>query len=76
MTGEQISMFEPTGEELASLASTALIKAFLLAKRADNLADRGLLFAGRGFVDQSRRELDRAATFETAYQFEKLAGLA
>ncbi len=69
-------MFEPTGEELASLASSAMMKAFLLATRANNLADRGLVFAGRGFADQSRREMARASTFETAYQFEKLAGLA
>lgn len=76
MSGEQLTMFEPTGQELASLASSALLKAFVLAKRAENLAERGFIFAGGGFVRESRRELDRAATFEAAYQFEKLAGLS
>lgn len=73
---DQLTMFEPAGAELAILAKDALAMSAALERQAGHLADRQFTFAARSFEHQSVDWFEKAQVFETAYQFEQLAGLS
>lgn len=76
MTGEQITLFEASGDELASLAVRCSTDSVRLASVAATIRERGYTLAALSYERQSRVAAERAEVFETALQFETLAGLA
>lgn len=76
MTGEQLTLFEPSGEELALLAEKHLRDARRKEACASVLAIQGLSASAAAYMRQSWAALDSAVTCESAFQFERLAGLS
>lgn len=72
---EQLSMFEPAGDELASLALRHWSKAASLRVSATNLAARGCEASAAVYTRLADGSLSQALVCESALQFERLAGL-
>lgn len=72
---DQLTLFEPSGSELASLAQGHYKKAETLGHIADTLEARGFTSSVKVFEFDSLREMRLAVVCETALQFESLAGL-
>jgi hypothetical protein len=75
MKAEQLSMFEPRGKDLASLASVHLRTFEHESKVAGNLAISGFTAASQSRHAMACAAYERAIVCETALQFEILAGL-
>lgn len=76
MPPDQLTMFEPSGSELAMLAQKH-INAFETFKRqADNLSERFFIVAARSFDFKAAESLASAQVCEMALQLETLAGLS
>lgn len=71
----QLTMFEPTGSELATLARTHANTAHTLQLQADALALRGFVASARSFGGLADASDAQATVCEMALQFEQLAGL-
>jgi hypothetical protein len=75
MVAEQLSMFEPRGKDLASLANVHLRTFEHESKVADNLAISGFTAASQSRHAMACAAYERAIICEIALQFETLAGL-
>lgn len=72
---KQITMFEPSGSELCTLAASTFNHAEQLDKQAQNLDIRGFIAAARSYHQKASEAFLTAFTFEMAAQFETEAGL-
>jgi hypothetical protein len=72
---QQLALFEPKGQELATLASRHAQKAHALALLATAQASRNYLASARVFFAQAADLLAQAEVCELALLFEQLAGL-
>lgn len=75
MSAEQLSIFEPTGNQLASLATYHLRTFEHESKVAANLAISGFASASQSRHVLACAAFERAMVCEIALQFETLAGL-
>ena len=72
---EQLQMFEPQGEILASLTVKHLQTSESEHRIAANLMASGLIHAASSRAAIAHKALEQACVCETALQFERLAGL-
>lgn len=72
---DQLTMFEPVGPELLALVRVKVASSEALRRQSDLLALRGFLAAMRAADRASSQAQEQAEIFETALQFEELAGL-
>lgn len=72
---DQLQLFEPSMSELPILSAAHARRAEGLLRSALLLRDRGLLSVADAMVNLGRSALDDAFVCESAYQFERLAGL-
>ena len=75
MKSEQLSMFDPVGQELAHLAMTHADTAAKLSKQAETLKLCGFSASARQFTTLAELSQSQADTCEIALMFEQLAGL-
>lgn len=70
---QQLALFEPKGGELAALA----VQALRCSKRCESIAAvcQDMAIA-RHYRADAVAQMERAAVFDTCYQFETLAGLS
>jgi len=76
MSAQQLTMFEPTGSELATLARSHADQAHALQLKADALTLRGFTASSRIFANLCHLSDSQAIVCEMALQFEQLAGLS
>lgn len=72
----QLSMFEPTGDTLATLARNHARHAEQLNRVADSYGVSGFIATGAQHRKLAQVSEEQAAICEMALQFEQLAGLA
>lgn len=75
MSAEQLALFEPCGSELVALVRSKVAAAEALHRQADVMALRAFLSAARACDRSSKAANEAAQVFESALQFEELAGL-
>lgn len=73
---DQITMFEPQGQDLAKLASFHLSVSDRESRIADNLNASGFASASRSHLVRSADSFELAMVCEITLQFETLAGLS
>ncbi len=74
-TVDQLQMFEPQGETLASLTAKHLQMSESEHRIAQNLMISGLTNVAALRTAAAQKALEQACVCETALQFERLAGL-
>ena len=74
-TPNQLQMFEPQGEILATLTAKHLQTSESEHRIAANLAACGLIHAASSRTAIAHKALEQACVCETALQLERLAGL-
>jgi hypothetical protein len=72
----QLSMFEPEGDVLATLAAKHAMEADRLARAADAWNVQGYTGTAATLARQASQAADMASTCELALQFERQAGIA
>jgi len=72
---DQLSIFEPTGQELVVLCTAYLRKANGAASIVSMLHARGMTAVASSLALKARQDLEHAEVCESAIQFERLAGL-
>lgn len=73
---EQLSMFEPTGAEVAALVVRHLKHADACERLASLLNLQGFSSAASGYLSQARAHYEDAACMEMLATFERLGGVA